>query len=250
MDMSKNPRVYLVQEPDVKSIKRTDPSSTERFNLIGNVKYPQESPFIPSDFKRYDESPDVQFYAEPRFVTHIDDKAIEALSQYYSTSFPTGKPSKTEILDLCSSWISHYPKDFMPAKAIGLGMNEAELKKNKQLTSYVVQDLNVEPKLPFPDNSFDYVTNVVSVDYLSRPNEIFKEIHRVLKPGGKLINSFSNRCFPTKAIELWLQTQDWTHLLIVAQYFKMAGFADPVAYDITLKDGHDPMYIVEAIKKE
>jgi len=37
------------------------------------------------------------------------------------------------------------------------------------------QDLNVDPKLPFPDESFDVVTCVVSVDYLTRPLEVFKE---------------------------------------------------------------------------
>eukprot|EP00466_Bigelowiella_natans_P013484 jgi/Bigna1/137434/aug1.39_g12142 len=234
----------------METVKRIDPKAgkDEKANLISHVQYPQDSPFRPADFKRYDESIDAEFYAEPRFVTHIDDQAIEALTQYYGATFPVGAPSKVEVLDLCSSWISHYPKDFKPAKAIGLGMNEKELKANKQLTSYVVQDMNLEPKLPFPDNSFDYVTNVVSVDYLSKPIEIFKEINRVLKPGGVLINSFSNRCFPTKAIDLWLNTQDWTHLLIVAQYFKMAGFENPEAYDITLPKGHDPMYIVEATK--
>jgi len=233
----------------MKTVKRTDPNSEKKFDLISHIQYPEMSPFLKSDFSRYDESSDAEFYSTPRFVTHIDDNAIKALSQYYAATFPTGKASKVEILDLCSSWISHYPKDFMPAKAVGLGMNGAELKENKQLTSYVVQDLNKEAKLPFPDNSFDYVTNVVSVDYLSQPVEVFKEIHRVLKPGGTLINSFSNRCFPTKAIDLWLQTQDWTHLLIVAEYFRLAGFEKPKAYDITLANGHDPMYIVEATKK-
>ena len=43
------------------------------------------------------------------------------------------------------------------------------------------------------------VCNVVSVDYLTRPREIFRETHRVLRPGGRAIMSFSNRCFQTKA---------------------------------------------------
>ena len=45
---------------------------------------------------------------------------------------------------------------------------------------------------------FQVITNTVSVDYLSKPIEVFKEMHRVLKPGGTAIMSFSNRCFPTK----------------------------------------------------
>lgn len=38
----------------------------------------------------------------------------------------------------------------------------------------------------------------MSVDYLTKPIEVFQEMHRCLKPGGVAIMSFSNRCFPTK----------------------------------------------------
>lgn len=129
-------------------------------------------------------------------------------------------------------------------------MNEAELKANKQLTSYVAQDLNVNPKFPFKDNSFDYVTCVVSVDYLNKPLEVFREINRVLKPKGKAIISQSNRCFPTKAIDIWLKTNDLEHGFIIASYFHYAGgFDRPVGVDISpSKVFGDPMFIIEATK--
>lgn len=72
----------------------------------------------------------------------------------------------------------------------------------------VVHDLNKDPSLPFPDASFDAVTCAVSVDYLTKPLEVFREIHRVLKPGGRAAMSFSNRCFPTKAVAVWTATGD------------------------------------------
>ena len=72
-------------------------------------------------------------------------------------------------------------------------MNEFELSKNAQLSEFVVQNLNKNPKFPFPDNSFDVVTCVVSVDYLIKPLEIFQEVSRVLRPGGRFIISQSNR---------------------------------------------------------
>ena len=103
------------------------------------------------------------------------------------------------MLDLCSSWISHLPDDLKLGRVAGLGMNEEELKRNGRLTEYVVQDLNEEPKLPYDDESFDYICNVVSVDYLNKPREIFQEMFRVLRPGGTAIMSFSNRCFPCVA---------------------------------------------------
>ena len=96
----------------------------------------------------------------------------------------------------------------MAGRVAGLGMNQEELVRNKQLTEFAVRDLNLDPTLPYADNSFDFITNCVSVDYLTRPLEVFKEIHRCLKPGGVAIMSFSNRCFPTKAIAIWTQTGD------------------------------------------
>lgn len=93
----------------------------------------------------------------------------------------------------------------VPSHMAGLGMNREELQKNPILTDYVVQDLNASPVLEFPDNTFDVVTNCVSVDYLTKPLEVFQEVHRVLKPGGLFVNSFSNRCFPTKAIAIWVR---------------------------------------------
>jgi ubiquinone/menaquinone biosynthesis C-methylase UbiE len=57
--------------------------------------------------------------------------------------------------------VSHYPPGYKQEKIVGMGMNEDELKRNPVLTEYVVQDLNVNPKLPFEDNTFDVITNVV-----------------------------------------------------------------------------------------
>ena len=51
----------------------------------------------------------------------------------------------------------------------GTGMSEPELQRNPVLTDYTVRDLNKDPKLPYEDNTFDVITNVVSVDYLNRP---------------------------------------------------------------------------------
>ena len=130
-------------------------------------------------------------------------------------------------------------------------MNEVELAQNKQLDSYVVKDLNMEPVLPFDDNSFDKVTCVVSVDYLNKPKEIFAEIGRVLRPGGVCMLSISNRCFPTKAFRIWLQTSDLEHIFIAGSFFHYSGLFDPPSCeDISPNPGRtDPLFIVKAAKK-
>jgi len=152
---------------------------------------------------------------------------------------------------VCSSWVSHLPDDYEAGSVTGLGMVTAELDKNPRLTTRVTQDLNENPSLPFEDASFDVITNVVSVDYLTQPLAIFKEMARVLRPGGSAVMSFSNRCFPSKAIDIWLRTSDMEHAFIVGCYFHYAGgFGPPQAQDISANPGiTDPMFIVRAMKR-
>jgi SAM-dependent methyltransferase len=170
-------------------------------------------------FGRYDETPDEEFYRTPRFVTHIDDQAIAAVTQLYRELFPPGG----EILDLMSSWISHLPPEIEYRRVVGLGMNEVELRRNERLGSYVVQNLNTNPQLPFGDAEFDGVGICVSIDYLTQPVEVLREVGRVLKVGAPLIISFSNRCFPAKAVAVWHQLDDRGRVRLVERYLQEAG---------------------------
>jgi SAM-dependent methyltransferase len=177
-------------------------------------------PQIPEEaFRRTDEAPDEEFYRTPRLVTHIDDGAVAAVTQLYRELFPAGG----EILDLMSSWVSHLPPEVVYRRVIGLGMNEVELRRNERLDSYVVQNLNTIPQLPFGDAEFDGVGICVSIDYLTRPVEVLREVGRVLKVGTPLIVTFSNRCFPTKAVAVWHQLDDRGHMRLVASYLEEAG---------------------------
>lgn len=170
-------------------------------------------------FRRTDEAPDEEFYRTPRLVTHIDEPAIAAVTQLYRELFPAGGG----ILDLMSSWISHLPSEVEYRRVIGLGMNEVELRHNERLDSYVVQNLNSDPRLPFGSGEFDGAGICVSIDYLTRPVEVLRETGRVLKAGAPLAVTFSNRCFPTKAVEIWHRLDDTGRMQLIEHYFGEAG---------------------------
>lgn len=158
-----------------------------------------DNPFAdasPSQFARLDSTSDSIFYENPRFVEHVDDNAVKSMTRYISTE--AIQPNDT-VLDLCSSWTSHIDSMIVkPKEVVGLGMNEKELSSNPTLTSWNVQDLNTNPKLPYPDNSFSVVLCQLSIDYLTRPLEVLREVGRVLKPGGTVHILFSNRLFLSK----------------------------------------------------
>jgi SAM-dependent methyltransferase len=200
-------------------------------------------PSLPEEaFRRYDEAPDEEFYRTPRLVTHIDDRAIAAVTQLYREFFPSGG----DILDLMSSWISHLPPEMEYRRVIGLGMNEAELRHNERLDAYVVQNLNMNPRLPFGDAEFDGVGICVSIDYLTQPIEVLREVGRVLKVGSPTIISFSNRCFPSKAVAIWHQLDDRGHMRLVERYLEEAGnFANIRSLDRSPRRMFsDPLYAV------
>jgi SAM-dependent methyltransferase len=177
------------------------------------------SQFFAGAFRRYDETPDERFYKIPRLVTHLDDRAIAAVMQLYREHFPPGGT----ILDLMSSWVSHLPPEVTYGHVVGLGMNEVELKENPRLDAHVVQDLNANPTLPFDDSEFEGVGCCVSIDYLTRPIEVLREVGRVLKVGAPVIISFSNRCFPDKAVAIWHRLDDQGRVRLVEEYLREAG---------------------------
>lgn len=193
--------------------------------------------FPPGFFDRRDPSSDGAFYAPPRLVTHIDDRAVAAVGSLYTELGIDG-----EVLDLMSSWISHFER--APRRLVGLGMNAAELAANPMLADRVVHDLNVDPALPFADGAFDDATCCVSVDYLVRPVEVFREVARVLRPGGRFVLTFSNRCFPTKAVAIWRSLDPAGHAALIRLYLERAGFAKVLVEVLADGRASDPLVAV------
>jgi len=196
--------------------------------------------FPPGFFARDDDRPDDVFYAPERLVTHIDDRAIAAVGALYTELGITGR-----ALDLMSSWVSHFERP--PAELVVLGMNASELAANPAATQRIVHDLNADPRIPLPDADVDAVVCCVSVDYLTRPIEVLAEAARVLRPGGVVAITFSNRCFPTKAVHGWLATSDDQHGPLVAELLRRAGgFGEPRVELRTPPGPGDPLWAVTA----
>lgn len=173
----------------------------------------------PEALRRQDEGPDFLFYREPRFVYHIDEGAVAAVTQLYRDYFPkTGA-----ILDLASSWVSHLPDEVHYRRVVGLGLNRRELERNPRLTERLVQDLNLVPALPFPDHEFDAAGICVSIDYLVQPVAVVREIGRVLKPGAPLVITFSNRAFWSKTVAIWNQLSEQGRGGLILHYLQQAG---------------------------
>jgi SAM-dependent methyltransferase len=202
------------------------------------------SPFPPGFFERDDPGNDGVFYSWPRLVTHIDDGAIAAVGALYDELGLDG-----DVLDLMGSWVSHFRT--APAHLTVLGMNAEELAANPQAAATVVHDLNADPVLPFGDGSFDAAVCCVSVDYLTRPVEVFADVARVLRQDGVFVCTFSNRCFPTKAIRGWLYSTDEQHCTIVATYFARSGGFEEAVVQRRTPAGHsgDPLYAVWARRR-
>ena len=202
------------------------------------------TPELPPDaFARVDEGDDAAFYAPPRLVTHIDDGAIAALTESYRALIAPG----AAVLDLMSSWVSHLPGGLELGECVGHGMNAQELAANSRLTRWFVQDLNRETALPLADAGFDAALCCVSVQYLQQPVAVFGEVRRVLRAGAPFIVSFSNRCFPTKAVAIWRTLDMSRQAALVRLYCERAGFAAVEAR--LLADGRDGDPLVAVIAR-
>jgi SAM-dependent methyltransferase len=185
-------------------------------------KSPHPASFYPNDaFSRLDETDDKTFYARDRFVSHLDSLALSTIEKVIGGLIVEEKPV---ILDLMAGWDSHIPNKLNPGKVIGLGLNENELKENGALSDYVIHDLNEDPKLPFRNNTFDAVINTVSVDYMTKPIDVFRDVGRILKPGGLFLVVFSNRMFPQKAVKIWKESGEEERVLLVEGFFRETGF--------------------------
>jgi SAM-dependent methyltransferase len=175
----------------------------------------------PHGMLRQDAAVDALFYAKARMTHHLDAVCRAEISALYVRVLKPGQ----RVLDLMSSWVSHLPASTEALQVAGLGMNQAELDANPRLSERVVQDLNLNAVLPWPDAQFDVVLCTASIEYLLDPAAVLAQVRRVLKPGGVFVVTFSDRWFPTKSIQVWSELHPFERLGLVLALLRDAGFS-------------------------
>lgn len=168
-----------------------------------------------SDFERDSEHADAEFYKKPRMVDHLDSLALNTLEELISRLVP----DNAEVLDLMSGPNSHINPKLNPKSVTGVGLNQEEMDANQSITKTVIHDVNADTTLPFDQDTFDVALLTISVQYVTRPVELFREVARVVKPGGLFIVTFSNRFFPPKAVSIWKDSNDNQRKMLVNGYF-------------------------------
>jgi SAM-dependent methyltransferase len=177
----------------------------------------------PAERRKLDPGDDALFYAEPRFVQHLDAAFRERLTALYRERI---QPCAV-VLDLMSSWVSHLPEDVRYTEVIGHGLNEQELRANPRLDRHWLQNLNADQRLPLADASVDAALIVAGWQYLQYPEAVAAELWRVVRPRGQLIVAFSNRMFFQKAPQIWTDAGDRDHLATVARVLMAQGWPRP-----------------------
>ena len=168
---------------------------------------------------RIDNDNDAVFYHMPRWVQHLDAVALDTINKLYRRLIPAGG----EVLDIMASHDSHL-QDIDINTLYVLGMNQQELSANKAANVSFMHNLNQEPVVMLTDESVDAVVCTASIEYLTNPIGILAEIRRVLKQDGIFIVTFSNRWFPTKAIQIWTELHEFERVGLVTQWMANTGF--------------------------
>ena len=203
--------------------------------------------------KKLDENNDEEFYSDPKFVYHLDANFRKYLTGVYENEL---KENST-VLDLMSSWDSYLPKMKKYKKVIGHGLNKKELEKNKIFDNYWIQNLNLNQNLPLENSSIDYCLMVAAWQYLQYPENLTREIVRILSNHGKFIIAFSNRAFWHKAPNIWTSSSEEERIKYVRKVLISNGFNEPKiikkfnepALNIFNFLSRDPFYCLIATKE-
>ncbi|WP_019091341.1 class I SAM-dependent methyltransferase [Komagataeibacter europaeus] len=176
--------------------------------------------FHPHSFTVASTESDTAFHSRRPAGPMLDQGALTAITTLYRTLLP----EDGNILDIMAGPDSHLPPDMEFDSVIGIGVNTQALDSNPRLTDRVVEDINETPDLPLADESMDAALLCDVVPYLRQPTQVFRDIARVLQPGGLIIITFGDRFIPQKATALWQALDEGDRRRMLSILLQRAGF--------------------------
>jgi SAM-dependent methyltransferase len=150
-----------------------------------------------------------------------------------------GEGEFSEVLDLLGG-----SERFTPEQAAGSLLAPTPQARgadaHRRVMLQVAQDLDEQPLLPFEDGAFDAVLVTLDVGALRRPLEVFREVGRVLQPGGLVAVSFGRAALDEAHTRLWALAGDREQLMLAEAYieFAAAGFTAPTSITLLHEEGN------------
>eukprot|EP00640_Fibrocapsa_japonica_P000093 CAMPEP_0113938004 /NCGR_PEP_ID=MMETSP1339-20121228/4449_1 /TAXON_ID=94617 /ORGANISM="Fibrocapsa japonica" /LENGTH=546 /DNA_ID=CAMNT_0000940931 /DNA_START=71 /DNA_END=1711 /DNA_ORIENTATION=+ /assembly_acc=CAM_ASM_000762 len=207
--------------------------------LPNSWAWPPNWPYTDEQFERLNNDADGDFYKVARMEEIFDQEAGELLVGHHARYHKDGD----RVLEIGASFKSYLPTNISYASVVGLGMQMEEMNKNEMLTERVAQDLNQDVTLPFEDDSFDHIVIANTIEFMVKPKELYREMQRVLRPGGLLNVAFTHgsflKAYEPKKINLWKQMNDAQHMWILASFMKFSsarGWRNMKGYQLSAGD--------------
>ena len=142
-----------------------------------------------NDVAHYQKDAESVDYFRPKDpqVTH-DARRIEE----YVASYVSDDDNKLLDVGVGRSWVAR--RFSRNNEVVSLDISPVNIKKAVQVVAQdnhygIVADAN---RLPFRDQSFDYVISTEVTDHVDQPKRFLKSLLRVVKPGGKLLPKLSD----------------------------------------------------------
>lgn len=195
--------------------------------------------------------------------TEIEDEAASSLTNHYSFYLK----DNMSVLEFGAAENSYLPEALNLEHHVGVGANQKLMNLNPSLTESFVVDLNnVDEERGIDSDElkklgaekFDVIIMANTIDFLSSPREVFKSAWALLKPGGLMIVSFTNReaysqKFGRAQNKMWEDRNDDQHMWICGSFFQFSagdGWEGLKGFDISPEKAKKDEGVLNALTKK
>src|SRR5512138_2990323 len=149
-----------------------------------------------------------------------------------------GEGEFAEVLDVLGGSDRFVPQGAV-SSLLGPGPGAGAASPHRRVMLRVADELSQQPLLPLQGEAFDAALVTLDVGALRRPLEVFREVGRVLRPGGLVVVSFGPAARDEAHTRLWSDAGDRDRLMLAEAFleFSAAGFTAPTS--ITLLEGDE-----------